>query len=121
MSNTTDCTKGADMPDVWAVIVIIIILMVVYGYISSKISDRKKRKAREATIPEVTEALKTGVLYNVFLSDGRGFENVTIIGTVEDEDAQFSFANWEGMLVLEKETHKKIFIKKSSVRFIEEL
>ena len=109
------------MPDIWAIIVIVIILMVLYSYVSSKLSDRKKRKIREATIPQITETLKTGVLYNVFLSDGRGFNNVEILGTVEDDDEQFSFANWEGMLVLKQENNKRLFIKKNSVRFIEEL
>ena len=109
------------MPDIWSIIVIVIILMVIYGYISSKLSDRKKRKIREKSIPLISETLKTGIFYKVFLSDGRSFNNVKILGSVEGDDAEFSFANWEGVLVLLNENNKKIFIKKSAVRFVEEL
>ena len=121
MANTSNCTKGTDMPDFWAIIIIIIILMVIYGYVSSKISDRRKRKARENTIPQISESIKTGVSYNITLSDGRTFKNIEIIGSVEGDDEQFSFANWDGMLVLKQENKKRIFIKKNSIRFIEEL
>jgi len=109
------------MPDVWAIIVIAIILMVIYGYVSSKISDRRKRKLREKSIPLITDSLKSGVNYNIHLSDGRKFPNVQIIGSVEGGDAEFSFAGWDGMLVLRNEDEKKLYVKKSSIRFIEEI
>ena len=109
------------MSEAWAIIVTVIILMVIYAYISSKLTERKKRKLRAKTIPQVTETLKTGVSYNVFLSDGRSFKKIEILGGVEGEDAGFSFANWDGMLVLKKENNKKVYIKMSSVRFVEEV
>jgi len=121
MANASNCTKGADMPDIWAIVVIIIILMVIYTYISSKISDQRKRKVRENTIPQISDALKTGVNYNIVISDGPTFENVQILGSVEGDDDQFSFANWKGMLVIQQENKKRVFIKKTSIRFIEEL
>jgi hypothetical protein len=52
---------------------------------------------------------------------GRKFMNVQIIGSVEGADAEFSFAGWDGMLVLRNEDQKKIYVKKSSIRFVEEL
>jgi len=109
------------MPDIWAIIVIVIILMVIYGYVSSKLSERRKRKIRERSIPLLTESLKSGIKYNVHLSDGRKFLKVEIVGSVEGENAEFSFAGWDGMLVLKNEAKKKIYIKKSSIRFVEEL
>ena len=121
MSTPTECAKNAGASDIWAFIVVVIILMVIYGYVASKIKARKKRKLREATIPHISENLKTGIKYNVILSDGNNFKNVEIIGSVEGEDAEFTFTNWEGMLVLKNENNKKIFVKKTSVRFIEEI
>ena len=120
MSKVNECTKGDAMPDIWAIIVIVIILMVIYGYVSSKISDRRKRKLREKSVPLITDSLKSGVNYNIHLSDRRKFPNVQIIGSVEGEDAEFSFAGWDGMLVLRNEDKKKIYVKKSSIRFVEE-
>ncbi len=44
-----------------------------------------------------------------------------IIGSIEGEEAEVSFTGWEGILVLEKQNKKKTYIKKSSIRFIEEV
>jgi len=120
MANPANCNEGISMPDIWAIIVGVIILMVIYGYVSSKISIRRKKKARAATVPEIASSIRTGVSYNIFLSDGRSFHNALILGSVEGDDAHFSFANWEGMLVIQQENKKKAYLKKSSIRFIEE-
>ncbi len=109
------------MMDIWAIIVMVILVMIIYGYISSKISEHRKRKLREKSIPLTSEYLKPDISYNVHLSDGRKFLNVQIIGSIEGEDAEFSFAGWEGMFVLSNTNKKKIYIKKSSIRFIEEV
>ena len=109
------------MSEVWAIIVTVIILLVVYAYISSKLSERKKQKLRAETLPEFTDSIKVGVPYNIFLSRGEGFKNVEIIGSIEGEEAELTFANWKGMFVLKNEKDKKIFVKKSSIRFIEEV
>ena len=108
------------MPDIWAIIVSIIILMVIYSYISSKISDRKKKKLRKETVPEISDSIKTGINYNIHLSDGKKFENVVIVGSVESEDEAFSFAGYEGLLVFKQQSGKKVYLKKPSIRYIEE-
>ena len=108
------------MSDVWAIIVSVIIIMVIYGYISSKISAHKKKKLRKDTVPEITESISKGVIYNIYLSDGRKFESVTIIGSVENEDEAFSFAGYDGLLVFTQKNGKKVYLKKPSIRYIEE-
>ena len=62
-----------------------------------------------------------GVLYNVCLSDGRRFERVHILGCSTAEDGRFSFFGWEGMLVLKGESEKRVFLKQSAVRYVEEI
>lgn len=109
------------MSDVWAVIVAVILLMVVYAYITSKLDDRKKERIRKETIPLATDTLKTATPYNVHLSDGKVFSNVELLGSVEGNDSEFSFSDWQGMLVLKQENQKKVFLKKTSIRFIEEV
>ncbi len=108
------------MPDVWAIIVSVIILMVIYAYISSKISDRKREKLRKETVPKISDSIKAGVNYDIHLSDGRKFENVTIIGSIESGDEAFSFAGYEGLLVFEQQSGKKVYLKKPSIRYVEE-
>jgi len=94
--------------------------MVIYSYISSKISDRKKKKLRKETVPEISDSIKTGINYNIHLSDGKKFENVVIVGSVESEDEAFSFAGYEGLLVFKQQSGKKVYLKKPSIRYIEE-
>lgn len=120
MNEASNFNSGGVMPDIWAYIVIAILLMVVYGYVSSKISERRNRKLRENTIPEIENSLKTDIAYNVHLSDGRKFLGVTLLGSIEGEDQAYSFAGWDGMLVLQQSSGKKVYLKKTSIRFIEE-
>jgi len=117
----TECSNGYETPSIWAVIIIIILFMIIYAYISSKISERNKRISREKALPATTDALSSGVLYNIFLSDGKGFKNVEIIGSIEGDDYQFAFSGYEGVLILKQETSKKVYVKKASVRYIEEV
>ncbi len=119
MSNGTESTLN--MSVIWAIIVSIIILMVIYAYVSSKLSARKKEKQRAETLPEIKESIKTGVLYNIFLSGDENFERIEILGSIDGEDSELTFGNWKGMFILKKENGKKVFIKKSSIKFIEEI
>jgi hypothetical protein len=109
------------MSEVWAVIVSLIIFMVIYGYVASKIKAHKRKKARDKSLPFVEDNVRPGVLYNVFLNDGRKFVSVELVGSSTVADGQYSFAGWEGMLVLKQTTGKRVFIKQSAVRFIEEV
>lgn len=62
-----------------------------------------------------------GSKYNVFINDGRKFMGVELLGSSTEADGQFSFAGWEGMLVLKQPNGKRIFLKQSAVRYIEEI
>jgi len=109
------------MSEVWAVIVSVIVLMVIYGYIASKLKERRRKKARDKSLPFVEDNVRTGVQYNVFLNDGRKFLAVELVGSSTVDDGQFSFAGWEGMLVLKQAGGKRVFLKQSAVRYIEEV
>ncbi|MDO8268887.1 MAG: hypothetical protein Q7T32_13795 [Moraxellaceae bacterium] len=115
------CTKGSDMPEIWAVIVTVILLMVIYAFVASKLKDRKIRMARKKSLPFVDDNVAPGIKYNIALSDGRKFHNAELVGSSTAEDGQFSFAGWEGMLVIRQETGKRVFLRQSSVRYIEEV
>ena len=108
--------------DIWAWIVIGIMLMVVYTYIASLISDWKKKKLREKRLPMIHEGLTTDTLYTVHLSNGHSFKKVRIVGSIEGEEAEIlSFAGWAGVLVLLREDGKRIYLKKTAIRFVEEV
>jgi hypothetical protein len=96
-------------------------MMVIYTWISSKIKARRKLKVRQSTVPYVNENLTTGKKYNVHLNDGRIFESIEVVGSSQPEEGQFSFTGWEEMLILKKETGKRIFLKQASIRFVEEV
>ncbi len=108
------------MPEVWAVIVGAIVLLIVYGIVSSKLTASRQRKAREKALPFVAETVRTGQRYNVYMSDGRKFLDVEILGTSDPADGQSPIGGWEGMLVLKQSSAKKVFIRQSSVRCVEE-
>ena len=109
------------MQEVWAVIVGVILLLVVYGLVSSKLKARKQRIAREKLLPYVEETVRVGQCYNVNLSDGRAHRDVELLGTNDPASGQFALGGWEGMLVLKQSSGKRIFVRQGSIRSVEEL
>lgn len=114
------CNSGNTTGLVWAVIVGVIVLMVAYGMISSRVSAYRKRRNRESTVPITDQNLRRGSRYNVFLANGASYMDVEIVGTTDAESGQFSLGAYDGMLVLQRANAKKVFVKQSFVRFIEE-
>jgi hypothetical protein len=109
------------MPEVWAVIVGAIVLLILYGVVSSKLKARRQRKAREKVLPFVEETVRAGQSYNVILSDGRKFMNVNLLGTSRPESGVSVLGDWEGLLVLQLSTGKKAYVKQSAIRCLEEV
>ena len=109
------------MPEIWAVIVGVILLLIVYGLASSKLKAHRLRKAREKYLPFVEDNVRPGVQYNVYSSNGQKFLDVELIGASDAEIGQFVMGGWSGMLILKRKDGKRIFIRQSSVRCIEEL
>jgi hypothetical protein len=108
------------MPEVWAVIVGSILLLIIYSIVSSKLKARHQRKQREKSLPFVADNIRTGVGYNVHLSDGKKYLGAQIVGTSDSTSGQFSIGGWEGMLVLMQSNGKRVFVRQGSVRCIEE-
>jgi hypothetical protein len=108
------------MPEVWAVIVAGILLLILYGIVSSKLKARRQRKQREKSLPFVDDNIRPGVPYNVHLSDGKKYFGAQIVGTSDSTSGQFSIGGWEGMLVLMQSNGKRVFVRQSSVRCVEE-
>ena len=107
--------------EVWAVIVIAVLILIVYGIASSKLKARQQRAARAKILPYVDDAIRTGQRYAVYLSDGRTYSDVELLGTNDPASGQFALGGWEGMLVLKASSGKRIFIRQTSVRCVEEL
>ena len=98
------------MSEVWSIIVFVILLLILYGIVSSKLEKRRNTKIRSQTIPMITDYPTTDALYNLRLSDGRKFLNTLILGSIEGDAATFPFAGYNGMLVVKLESGRKAFI-----------
>ena len=48
------------MSEVWAIIVCAIVILTIYGIISSKLRARKQRAAREKLLPYIDETVRIG-------------------------------------------------------------
>lgn len=114
------CSKGNAMSEVWAVIVIVIIALIVYGIVSAKINARTQRLAQERTLPFIQDTLVPDSLYDLSLSDGRKFKAVRLLGTTDPDLRLSPLGEWGAMLVLLQPSGKKAFVRSHSVRCIEE-
>lgn len=109
------------MPEVWAVIIGTILVLIIYGIISSKIKANRQRSAREKLLPYIEDTVRAGQRYHIHLSDGRIYREVELVGTNDPSSGQFSLGGFEGLLVLKQVSGKRIFVRQSAVRSIEEL
>ena len=108
------------MSEIWAVIILIILGMIIYSYISSRIKERNRIKIRSKSLPIIPDYIKTGIKYNIHLSDGRKFMETEIIGSTSTMDSDNIIIGLGEMLVLLQKNGKKVYVKLSVVRFIEE-
>jgi hypothetical protein len=114
------CSKGNAVSEVWAFIAIAIILLICYGIVSSKLKSNRQRKQREKSLPYVEDTVRPSVPYNVYLTDGRKFLGAQLLGTSDSSAGQAVIGGWEGMLILMQSNGKRVFVRQSSVRCIEE-
>lgn len=105
----------------WAIIVGAIVLLIIFGMVRSELRQRKLRRLRKAAMPVVSQSVKAGVHYNVFLSNGSIFKSVKVSGLTEAPSGQFVDFPLEAWLVLEQSNGKRVFVKPSAVRYFEEL
>jgi len=108
------------MSDIWAIIVGAILLLIVYVIVASKLSAKRRREAREKMLPYLEETIVADRRHHLFMSDGRKFMDVRILGTTDPQLGQSPLGDWGLMLVILLDSGKKAFVRPSSVRCIEE-
>jgi hypothetical protein len=108
------------MSEIWAIIIGGFLLLIVYAIVSSKKNEERLRAAREKMLPHIEEAIVPDRRHHLFLSDGRRFMDVLILGTTDPKLGQSPLGDWGLMLVILLDSGKKAFIRPSSVRCIEE-
>ena len=106
----------------WFILASVVVVLIIYGIVSSKIKDRRLRKATRALMPALRDHIQAGKTYNVFMSHGQRFDGVKFLGLSEPYDPNnqylpFPLAQW---LILEKPDGKKIYIKPTAIRFYED-
>lgn len=114
------CNEENTMSDIWAIIVVVILVLIVYGIVSAKLEARKRRLAQERMLPSLREAFVSEASYDLSLSDGRTFKSVLLLGTTDSHVASSPLGEWGVMLVLLQPSGKKAFVRPYSVRCIEE-
>ena len=108
---------------IWAVIVSVVVLLIVFGITSSKVKARRTRKQLQRFLPDVPDFIQLDRSYRVVLSSGLAFPSVRFQGLSSPLESgpqypPFPLRQW---LVLSKPDGKRIFVKPSAVRFYEEL
>jgi hypothetical protein len=91
-----------------------------YLWIHSERKQRKARIKREAAMPALQGGLQIHMPYNLKLNDGSRFNNVMLLGTINHKVDNLLLNGWEKVLVLKNAELKKIYIRSSAARWIEE-
>lgn len=110
-----------NMSLIWAVIVSVILMLIVYGIISSKISSAKSKREMDKALQNPDDKILTGAMYDIHLRSGKKMPAMILVGRVTPAETQSPYTGWEGMIILKKENGRKIFVKQSEIRMVEEV
>jgi len=107
----------------WPILVSIILVLIIWGIIASKVRERRMKRAREAMLPALKQHFEAGQRYHVFLSHGQRFDRVRFLGISSAFERQtaslpFPLCQW---IVLEKEDGKHLYVKPESIRYYEDV
>jgi hypothetical protein len=107
----------------WAVLFSIVLILIVWGIIASKIKKRRIRKETEKMLPKVVDHIQADHRYNIFLSHGKTLKNVRFIGISQTYDQRnpylpFPLCQW---LIVEKPNGKRAYLKPDSIRYYEDV
>jgi hypothetical protein len=121
---TSDLIEGAIMEMVWAVIVSVILILIIYGIISSKIQKRRPASISigNVTLKKIDQVFDPEKRYNVAINSGAKFERVKIIGFAEaiggpNDEIMWSSRRW---LILEGVDGARVFVSPYRVMWMKE-
>jgi hypothetical protein len=106
----------------WSIFVSIVLALIIWGIVSSKLRERRVKKATEAMLPRLKQHFEAGRRYNVFVSHGQLFQRVRFAGISEPYKHKFPglpfpLCQW---IVLEREDGKHLYIKPETIRYYED-
>jgi hypothetical protein len=108
--------------DLWAIIFSAVIVLILWGVISSRRDKRRVKQATDALLPTVKHQFEAGRRYHVFLSHGQRFERVHFLGLSAPPDVggrSLSFPLCE-FVVLQRESGEHIYVRPDAIRYYEE-
>ncbi|MBV9127027.1 MAG: hypothetical protein JO117_02955 [Verrucomicrobia bacterium] len=97
-------------------------MMFIVSMISSRLRERRIKRAVEALVPRVKQHFEVGHRYNVFLSHGQTFEQVLFVGISAPYSSRhsalpFPLTSW---VILEQKSGQRLYIKPESIRYYED-
>jgi hypothetical protein len=101
-------------------VVLLAVSAAIYAYVVSNLKEQKIRSKQEILAPKFSGETSEGQKFNVYLTSGNVFLEVSIIGVIERGSNDYFFANWDGILIVQTDAKKKIYIRKSCLKYIEE-
>jgi hypothetical protein len=97
-----------------------LLILILFGMIKSSINDRKQRRLRAESMPVVPHSIRPGSVYDIHLSDGRTFKSVTVLGMADPSESEYATFPLNTWLVLQSAAGKRIFLRPTAIRFVEE-
>lgn len=107
----------------WAIFASVVLILIIWGIVSSKMKSRRIRKETEKMLPKVVDHIQADHRYNIFLSHGKTLKNVRFIGISKTHDDSnpclpFPLCQW---LIVEKPNGKRAYLKPESIRYYEDV
>jgi hypothetical protein len=106
----------------WAVVVSVILILIIYGIVNSRIQRRKPVSIGNIKLKKIDEVFDPARRYHVVINSGTRFENVKISGFAEavggpDNEVVWSSRRW---LILEGVDGARVFVSPYRVMWMKE-
>jgi len=115
-----NCNQNITAGMVWAMVAGAMVMLIVYGIISSNIQQRRLRAERERVMPKALSSICIGSRYNVLIKGEKPFTDVEFEGVVHNNEAGNLHFD-ERSFVFKRLTGERIFLRQASVRVMEQL
>lgn len=108
----------------WIVIfcVFVFSILIIFGIVEGARAKFTNRKHAKQHLDLTARHVRSGIFYNVVLNDGRRFEQVRVVGSLNLYQSAFETAGQiPGDWIILESTEKKIFLRPGAIRFYEQI
>jgi hypothetical protein len=113
-----NCVDQSYTSVVWAIVGAVVLVIIFYTIISSKIAEIKRKKLHHAQMATIEREYMSGQIFDVWTKNGTKFERVKLLRESREIYGETGLAVGDN-LIFQKEDGLQVTVRKQAVRIME--